>query len=137
MAPSLRALLICDDVRFEVGGTMTLVGVYADRILVEGGGDEIVLPRLAFFLVIAGLTGASEVTWRETLGRDGDPPGPPLAGGTEPHDPGADEHRFVHLVSPVALGRGGSYRYTLELEIRGERRRFEHRFAVEPAPAPR
>lgn len=41
----LRALVLCDDVRFEIGGTMTLVGVFADQIIVAPGDGALVMPR--------------------------------------------------------------------------------------------
>jgi hypothetical protein len=129
----LRALLLCDDVRFEIGGTMTLVGVYADRIVVgPGGPDEVIhLPRLAIYSVIAGLTDASELAWRQTLIVEGEAPGAPVAEGREPHDPTSDEHRLVNILSPLTLPGPGSYRLIVELETLRDRRSIEHRFTVE------
>ena len=36
----VRALVVCDDVRLELGGTVSLIGVYADRIAVAPGDGE-------------------------------------------------------------------------------------------------
>lgn len=133
----LRALLLCDDVRFEVGGTMTLVGVYADRIVVGRGGptEAIHLPRLVIYSVIAGLTEARELAWRQTLVVDGDGPGSPVAEGREPHDPSFDEHRLVNILSPLTLPGPGRYRLIVELETPRDRRSIEHRFTIERDPA--
>jgi hypothetical protein len=133
----LRALLLCDDVRFELGGTMTLVGVYADRIVVgsgvgPGGSSELIhLPRLAIYSVVAGLTEANELTWRQTLVVEGEGPGAPVAEGREPHDPTSDEHRLVNILSPFTLPGSGRYRLIVELETLRDRRSIEHRFTVE------
>jgi hypothetical protein len=129
----LRALLLCDDVRFEVGGTMTLVGVYADRIIVGPGGptEAIQLPRLAIYSVISGLAEATELAWRQTLLVEGSGPGAPVAEGREPHDPASDEHRLVNILSPLTLPGPGRYRLIVELETLRERRSIEHRFVVE------
>ena len=131
----IRALLLCDDVRLEVGGTMTLVGTYGDRVIVGPGDGDIELPRLAIYCVIAGLTGSTELAWQLTLIVDGDEPGPPLAEGSELHDETADEHRLVHLMSPISLAGPGKYRLLGDFETRRERRSVEHRFVVERAPA--
>ena len=61
----LKALLLCEDLRFEVGGTFTLVGVLGERILVSPGPDPIVMPKLAFVAVIGGLRGVDEIRFRQ------------------------------------------------------------------------
>ena len=55
----VRALVVCDDVRIELGGTVSLIGVYADRITVAPGDGDIVLGRLAIYTIVAGLTGST------------------------------------------------------------------------------
>jgi hypothetical protein len=129
----LRSMLLCDDVRFELGGTMTLVGVYADRMIVAGDGAELVMPRLAFFTVIAGLKGVTELAWRQTLRRDDGSVLVDASAAREPHDAAYDEHRLVHLAGPVALPGPGRYRLAIELEGGGQRHSAEHRFVVETA----
>jgi hypothetical protein len=132
----LRAFILCDDVRFEVGGTMTLVGVFADQLIVPPGDGDLVIPRLAIYSVIAGLTGATELSWRQTLSEVGSPPGEPLVRGSEPHASDADEHRLVNIVSPLMLPGPGRYRLTLDFETRQERRSVHHHFIVERMPPP-
>ena len=129
-----RALLLCDDIRFEVGGTMTLVGVFADRILVEPGEGPLVLPRLAVYSVIAGLSGVVEISWRQTLFAMGSASDQPLAHGRERHDAASDEHRLVNIMSPLVLPGPGRYRLVLEFETQVERGSLEHDFLVERAP---
>ena len=131
----LRALVLCDDVRFELGGTVTLVGVYADRIVVAPTEGQLVLPRLAIYSVIAGLTGATEIAWRHTLIEHGREPGEVIARGTEPHDGAADEHRFVNLLSPLWLPGAGRYRLAVDFETSRGRCAVEHHLTVESAPA--
>ena len=129
----LRALLLCNDVRFEVGGTMTLVGVFTDRIVVEPGDGPLVIPRLAIYSVIAGLTGITEIAWRQTLSEVGHVPGGPLVEGSEHHDREADEHRLVNILSPLALPGPGRYQLAIDLATRHERSTIEHCFVIERA----
>ena len=126
----VRALVVCDDVRLELGGTVSLIGVYADRITVAPGDGDIVLGRLAIYTIVAGLTGVHELAWRTTLIPDGADPGAPLAEARDTHDATYDEHRIVSMLSPVTL-REGRYRIALELETKREKRTLEYRFQVE------
>ena len=130
----LRALIVCDDIRLEVGGTVSLIGVYADKILVPPGDGEIVLPRLAIYTIAAGLTDVPELAWRQWLSADGAEPGDPLAEGRDPHDPRSDEHRIVNILAPLALPGPGRLRLVLELETRRERKTVDHYIVVERLP---
>ena len=136
-APNIwvRALILCDDVRFELGGTTTLVGVYGDRIVVAATDGELVIPRLVIYSVVAGLTGATEITWRHTLRQQDREFGDVIAHGHEPHDATADEHRFVNIVSPLWLPEAGSYRLAVDFETSQAFRTVEHQVIVERAPA--
>jgi hypothetical protein len=128
----LRSLLLCDDVRFELGGTVSLVGVYADHIVVgiEGEADMIELRQLAIHCVIAGLRDCKKLEWRQILlGEDVEPA--VLGEGTDAHDPTEDEHRLVNLLAPFQVPGPGTYRIVVELESGRERRSIEHRFTVE------
>jgi hypothetical protein len=130
----LRALIVCDDIRLEAGGTVSLIGVHADKIFVAPGDGEIVLPRLAIYAIVAGLTDTSELSWRQWLSSDGTEPGSPVAEGRDPHDPRSDEHRIVNIMAPLALPGPGRYRIAVELETRRERRSIDHYFTVERLP---
>lgn len=127
----VRALIICDDVRLESGGTVSLIGVFSERIYVPPGDGEIVLPRVAIYTAVAGLTEVNEVSWRQWLSPDGSEPGPPIAERRDPHDPRADEHRMVNIMSPLALPGAGRYRVTLEVDTGRERRTVDYHFAIE------
>ena len=115
----VRALLVCDDVRLEVGGTLTVVGVHGDRIVVDVGEGPIVLNRLVILAIVAGLTGIDRVGVRYGLGEGG-------ASVTEPmtihaRDAARDEHQFVHLISPVQFDGPGTWQVSFELEAGGHR----------------
>ena len=62
-----RALLVCEDIRVEVDGTLTLIGVYSDRIHVRVEPGPIVLEHMAFLLVVGGLHGVERVGLRERV----------------------------------------------------------------------
>jgi hypothetical protein len=130
----IRALVVCDDIRLEVGGTMTLVGVLADRIVVGPTAGEIVeasdivLPRAAVYGVVAGLTGTTELVWKLTLD------GQPIAGGTEVHEATFDEHRLISFVGPLRIAATGGV-VALEVSAAANTANVEHRIAVERAAA--
>jgi hypothetical protein len=128
----VRAFVMCDDVRLELGGTVSLIGVYADRITVAPGDGDIVLGRLAIYTIVAGLTGVRELAWRTSLILDGSAPGAPLMETHEVHDARYDEHRIVSMVSPIALHEG-RYRLELEIEAMDVKRTLAYRFLVERA----
>ncbi len=132
----LRALIVCDDIRLEVGGTVSRIGVHADKLLVPPGDGEIVLPRLAIYTVVAGLADVAELAWRQWLLADGTAPETPVAEGRDLHDPRSDEHRIVSLMAPLALPGPGRYRLAVELETNRERRSIDHFFAVERIARP-
>ena len=131
----VRALILCDDVRFEVGGTMTLVGVFADRIVVPAGDGELVVPRLAIYSVVAGLTGTTVLGWQHHLIEENRDPGHPIAAGSELHDDDADEHRLVNIVSPLVLPGPGRYRLVVHFQTPRARCSVEHRLVIERASA--
>jgi hypothetical protein len=130
----LRALIICDDIRLEAGGTVSLIGVYADRIFVPPGDGEILLPRLATYTVVAGLSDVPEISWRQWLSAEGVEQGPPVASSRDAHDPRTDEHRIVNIMTPLALPGPGRYRLATEVETRRERKTIDHYFLVERLP---
>ncbi len=104
----LRASLVCEDVRFEVGGKLTAVGIGA-RIEAEPGDGPLIVPRLAFLAVVGDLRGQGEVAYRHYVvpagAHDHEPP--PLS--REAHDPAQDEHTFVLALAPLVLDDGGWY----------------------------
>lgn len=133
----VRALIVCDDVRLEAGGTVSLIGVYSGTIFVPPGDGEIVLPRLATYTIIAGLTDTTELSWRQSLFAEGDESGLLVAASRDAHDPLTDEHRIVNIMTPVVLPSPGRYRLSTAIEARRARRTVDHMFAIERRPRAR
>jgi hypothetical protein len=131
---NVKALLICEDVRVEVGSTLTLVGVFNDRIVVDSIRDTspaIEMPRLALEAVIAGLRGIERVAYRLRTRRFEDPDPEPLPFAFEPHAPEADEHNFVLVQSPMVFPNAGDYEVVLEVDAGGQLLGSRYRFRVE------
>ena len=116
----LRALLLCDDVRLEIGKTVTAVGIHSDHIYVNVAQGPITLPRLAVLAIVAGLRGLSQITWRQTLTTVGGDPSERGPMRVESHDPESDEHHIISLLSPATFSEAGQYQISLELEAGGE-----------------
>ena len=130
----LKALLLCEDVRVEARGTLTLVGVFNDRVFVDAvrerpdGGLE--LPRLAVVVVVAGLAGVEQVAFRvRTRQLEAPDPEPPNLV-FEAHDPEADEHNFVLVQSPMVFPGVGGYELMFEVDAGGELEMFRYKFGV-------
>lgn len=127
----LRALLLCEDVRVEVDGTLTLIGVRNDRLLVRTAGTEPVrLESLMFVLVVGGLTGRERIGYRGTLHGVHNRA---LGLAYEPHAPTSDEHNFVFAYAPIELPRLGTYQFDVEVEAAEHVATFTHRFHVTAA----
>jgi hypothetical protein len=127
----LKAMLVCDDVRVEMGGTMTLVGVHNERLLVPPGEGRIGFPRLMFVAIVGGLTGAERVAFRQRIRELSEME---LGGGAmqvEPHDPRADEHNFVFGDAPMMFPGPGTYEVVVEIEANGQRGSYTTRFKLE------
>ncbi|HEU0036421.1 MAG TPA: hypothetical protein VFQ53_37670 [Kofleriaceae bacterium] len=130
----LKALLLCDDIRFEIGGTVTLVGVYNERLIVPPGDGAIEVPRFAFLAVIGGLRGVEEIGFRQWIrSGEGDPADRPLA--LEPHDPENDEHSFAFTQAPMVFPGVGAYEVGIDVEVRGRRQGYRYAFSIERRPS--
>ena len=124
-------MLVCDDVRVELGGTITLVGVHNERLLVPPGDGAIRIPRLMFVAIVGGLQGAERVAFRQRIRELSEVE---LGGGpmqAEPHDPRADEHNFVFGDTPMVFPGPGSYEVSVDVEANGQRGSYTTRFKVE------
>jgi hypothetical protein len=128
---NLRALLVCENVRVEVDGTLTLIGVRNDRLRVRATAPPIALPHLSFLLVVGGLTGVENIGFRERIQHihDRRPAAQPLQ--QERHDPTTDEHNFVFGHSPMVFPEFGSYEVIVDVETTTESATYRHRFGVE------
>jgi hypothetical protein len=127
----LKAMLVCDDVRIELGGTMTLVGVHNDRLIAPPGDGPIRLARLMFVAIVGGLSGVESVGFRQRIRETSElvlPTGQPMT--YEAHDAKADEHNFVFGDEPMLFPGPGSYEVALDIEA-GQRATYILRFTVE------
>ncbi|MEO8701526.1 MAG: hypothetical protein ABI867_15875 [Kofleriaceae bacterium] len=129
----LKALLICEDIRLEVGGTVTLVGVFNERLIAPPGEGALQIPKLAFLAVVGGLRGVERLGFRQWIRLEEDvPEDRPLA--YEGHDPVNDEHNFVFVQSPMVFPDAGTYEVALDVEVDGRLQGYRYRFSVERAP---
>jgi len=128
----LRALLICEDVRLEVDGTLSLIGVRNDRLRSRAPQTgPLILDHLAFLVVVGGLTGFDRIGFRERVRRveDDHPAEQPVK--YEAHDPSTDEHNFVFGHAPMVFPEDGSYEVIVEVEVAMQTATYRHRFTVE------
>lgn len=129
----LKAMLICDDVRVEVGGTLTLVGVHNERLVAPAGQGPITLARLTFLATVGGLRGCERVGYRLRMRdlRAAEDLARPYA--HERHEPGADEHNFVFTNAPLVFPGAGQFELALDVDAVGEQATYRYRFRVERA----
>ena len=122
--------MICEDVRFQLGGTLSLVGVVNERIIAPEGEGPIAIPKLACFAVVSGLRGIERLEFRQWLREaSGRVDGP--AQTSERHEALSDEHNFVFAMSPMVFPGPGAYEMGLEVEAGGERVQYTIGFVVE------
>ncbi len=128
-----RALLVCEDIRVEVDGTLTLIGVYSDRIHVRAEPGPIVLEHMAFLLVVGGLLGVERVGFRERVRHVEDVRAAEEPIRYEAHNPEANEHNFVFGHAPMVFPDEGAYEVIVEVEAAMQMTEYRHRFRVERA----
>jgi hypothetical protein len=130
---NVKATLLCEDVRMEASGTLTLVGVINEQLVGPPGNEPLPLPRLVFFVVVAGLRGTERVGYRQYV-RRADAPEPERAAlRFEPHHPEADEHNFVFGPVAVTVDRPGTFELVVELQARDESLVHRYQFHIERA----
>jgi hypothetical protein len=133
--PRCRAILVCDDLRQEVGNKWSAVGMYNDMIGFPAGQGPVGLPKLAVMFVVAGLAGTDELRFRYTMSFTPSaapmmPAIPPLQVVRRPQ-PEIDEHNFMFQMMPAVFPGAGTLQIALELEVEeGDLQRFEHRIRV-------
>ena len=127
---NVKATLICEDVRLEATGALTLVGVYNERLLAPATDGPLELVRIAFLVVVAGLRGVERVGYRQRVQRAGANAGPPAALEYEEHHPLADEHNFVFGPASLVLAGVGDYELLFELHARDQTLDHRYRFHV-------
>jgi hypothetical protein len=134
-----KAIFVCDDVRFELGGSTTFVGVHGEKLVVQAGrpGDPVRFPQLSFVTIVGGLAGVERIAYRHTLravDAQVEPREEPMR--VEAHDPTSDEHSFIFGDAPMELPGTGVYELATELEVPGPlQATYRYRFRVEYAPA--
>jgi hypothetical protein len=130
----IKAVLICEDVRLEASGALTLVGVINERLIAPRDEGPLVLPRLVFVVVAAGLYGIDQIGYRQYVRRV-DGPEPERAGAlhAEPHHPETDEHNFIFGPIAMTVQQPGTYELVVELQARGESLVHRYRFHLERA----
>ncbi len=124
-------MLVCDDVRVELGGTVTLVGVHNERLIVPVSDGPIRLAKLMFVAIVGGLEGVEAVAFRQRIRELSEVnvgPGPLQQ---EPHDPRADEHNFVFGDAPMVFPGVGTYEVAVDVEAGGRRATYSLVFKVE------
>lgn len=130
----VKALLLCDDVRFEQAGTMSLVGVHRERVggIADPGG-AIRFAKLFGVAMLGGLTGLTEIQHRWTMrGVDRELASRERPFDTEPRDPAADEHVFLFGNAPLVVPAAGRYELVLEVIAMGERATYRYGLRIEP-----
>jgi len=125
----LKSIVVCDDVRQEIGNKLTLVGAYNEAIVFPAGEGGLGLPKLAVVFVVSGLRGVAQIDYRHFL-HFGD--GPLLEPTMTPiqRPPAQDEQNFVLLESPLVLPGPGRLRAVLDVRVEGETERYEYAFEV-------
>jgi hypothetical protein len=126
----LKAMLVCDDVRVELGGTITLVGVHNERLIAPPGDGPIRVPKLMFIAIVGGLEGVETVTFRQRIRELSELDLGPGPAQQEPHDPRADEHNFVFGDAPMIFPGVGTYEVALDIEAGGRRANYTCTFKV-------
>ena len=117
MPPTLKAALICDDLRQELGNKVSTMGIYSGLIAFPQGDGAFGVPKLAAVFIIAGLAQVDELRFRQLTSVDPpvqvggfvQPPVlPPLQVIRRP-DPNLDEHLFALFISPAVFQGPGRH----------------------------
>jgi hypothetical protein len=125
-----KAILICEDVRLDMNGTMTLIGVHSERLIARRGTGPMQVPSLRFLTIVGGLRGAESLKYRHQLLSPGEKERNDLPFVDEKHEPAADEHNFVFGEGTIMFPREGGYEFITELEAGGQRIAFRYRFEI-------
>lgn len=128
----VRALLVCEDVRIEHDGALSLIGVRFGALRAYPTPDgQVQVARAMFVTVVGGLRGQDWFECRHLL-RGIDPVHatgePPLH--VEPHEPTADEHTLLFGETPLVLPSAGSYELTTEVVLGPDKLVATQRFVV-------
>ncbi len=123
--------IVCEDVRLEVSGLMTLVGFFAGALRIPNPGGL----KLSFVLVVNGMHGIDRFLLlvetrlgKETLSK---------TGVIEcKRQPSVDSHTIVHTIAPFPAPRPGMYDIRVTLETSTGAETFTKTIAIDISPQP-
>lgn len=125
-----KAMLICEDVRLETNGTVTLVGVHSERLFAPAGKGPLKVPRLRFVTIVGGLRGAEALRYRHQLRAIAERERFDLDWSTEKHDPASDEHNFIFGDDAFSFPGDGEFELITDVEAGGQQKSFRYRFEI-------
>lgn len=126
----LEEFILCEDVRLEVSGLMTLVGYFAGALRIPMPGGL----KLSFVMVVDGMYGIDRFLLmvetrlgKETLSK---------TGVIEcKRQPTVDSHTIVHTINPFPAPRPGKYEVRVTIEASAKTETFSKSFALDINPA--
>jgi len=129
---ALKAVLLCESIRVEMDGTLTLVGMYNERLIAPAGEGPIKVTSLAVLVVVCGLRGELGLAIRHAIraAEDGMDRG---ALADHAHDPGSDEHNFIFAHPDVTFARPGLHALDVQVIVGSTKLEVTHTFSVERA----
>jgi hypothetical protein len=126
----LDDFIVCEDVRLEVSGLMTLVGFFAAALRIPTAGNL----KLSFVMVMSEMKGCDRfLLMIETrLGKDV----LTKSGVMEcKRDPTVDSHTIVHTINPFPAPRAGRYELRVTVEA-AENQTFTRGVTIDIGPQP-
>lgn len=122
----LEDFIVCEDVRLEVSGMMTLVGFFAGALRIPTPGSL----KLSFALVVEGMKGIDRFLLmvetklgKEVLSK---------TGVIEcKRQPQVDSHTIVHTISPFPAPRPGMYDIKVTIETSTATETFTKTIAID------
>ena len=107
--PKFEYVIICDDIREEIGNKLTLVGVYAESIQVSKVPYS--FPKLCFFIQYRDITSGDRFSI-ELKDPTGKRIGKTINGILQP-EKRVDKLRLLGIYSPLKMEQEGSYSLTI------------------------
>jgi hypothetical protein len=127
----LDDFIVCEDVRLEVSGLMTLVGFFAGALRIPTPGNL----KLSFVMVMSEMKGTDRFLLQiETkLGKEA----LYRSGVLEcRRDPAVDSHTIVHTINPFKAPGPGKYDLRVTVEAGGQTHAFSKIISLDIGPLP-
>ena len=130
--------LIADEIRQEVGGKQTVLGLYADKaILLEGKDNQQDLPpgipegidRLAFLINVSEASEGAHVCVAQIIDPSGQPHGPEIPLGEFTTEVGISRTLVLEAKPFIPSGKGT---YSFDFSIDGNRHSFPFKIIDKP-----